>query len=143
MEALQKEARDHLEKLKRESKSEGERLEGQKRCDAARKRAAEERDARIAEAIKQYDELSKKREKRGNDGEESTRTSTTDPDARNMKVANGGFNHALNVQFVSDGDARIIVGVSVSNEGTDGGHLDSMHQQVIRNYGKTPEQTYW
>lgn len=139
LESLQQQAQEHLDKLKKENESEGERLEGQARRDAARKRAAEDRLARISEAIKQNEELGKKREKRVKDGEESTRTSTTDPDARNMKMANGGFNPALNVQFATDGDTRIIVGVSVSNEGTDGGQLDPMHQQLINNYGKTPK----
>jgi hypothetical protein len=56
-----------------------------------------------------------------------------------MKMANGGFNPALNVQFVSDAKTRMIVAVSVTNEGTDGGQLDPMHEQVITHYGKTPE----
>ncbi len=34
-----------------------------------------------------------------------------------MKMANGGFSPALNVQFATDGDTRIIVAVEVSNEG--------------------------
>lgn len=139
LENLQKQAREHVEKLKKESESETERLEGNARRDAARKRAAQERAARLAEALKQHEELSQQREKRVKGSGAETRVSTTDPDARNMKMANGGFNPALNVQFASDADTRIIVGVSVTNEGTDGGQLDPMHQQVINAYGKTPE----
>jgi hypothetical protein len=34
-----------------------------------------------------------------------------------MKMPNGGFNPAFNVQLASDPDSRAIVGVSVSNSG--------------------------
>lgn len=54
-------------------------------------------------------------------------------------MANGGFSPALNVQFSTDADTRIIVAVEVSNEGTDGGELAPMQKEVIKNYGKTPE----
>ena len=139
LENLQEQAKEHLEKLKKESESETQRVEGHARRDAARKRAAQDRAARLAEALKQHGELSEQREKRKKGSGDQTRVSTTDPDARNMKMANGGFNPALNVQFATDADTRIIVGVSVTNEGTDGGQLDPMHQQIISNYDKTPE----
>jgi transposase len=138
LENLQEQAKEHLKKLKNESESETERLEGQSRREAARKRAAEERAARLAEALKQQEELSRKREERKKGSGEESRVSTTDPDARTMKMANGGFNPALNVQFVSDGDTRLIVGVAVTNDGSDREQLDPMHQQVIKDYGKTP-----
>ena len=51
--------------------------------------------------------------------------STTDPDARKMKMANGGDDPAFNVQFATDADSRIIVGVS--NAGTDAGILSVSH----------------
>lgn len=139
LENLQAQAKEHVEKLKKESESETGRLEGNARRDAARQRAADERTARLAEALKQHEELSQQREKRVKGSGEETRVSTTDADARNMKMANGGFNPALNVQFASDADTRIIVSVTVTNEGTDGGQLDPMHQKVTSNYGKTPE----
>jgi transposase len=140
LEKLQEQAKEHVDKLKKESESESERLEGEARRDAARKRAAEERAARLAEALKQHEELSQQREKRVKGSGEETRVSTTDPEARNMKMANGGFNPALNVQFVNDGDTRLIVGVEVTNEGTDGGQLDPMHKKVVSNFGKTPKR---
>lgn len=139
LEQLQQQAQEHLEQLKQESESESERIEGDARRQAARQRAAEDRAQRIEEALKQHAELSQRREKRAKGSGDETRTSTTDPDARNMKMANGGFSPALNVQFATDADTRIIVGVQVSNEGTDGGELSPMHQEVIENYDKTPE----
>lgn len=141
LEQLQQEAEAHLEKLKQESESESERIAGDARRSAARQRAAEERAQRIEDALKQHAELSERREKRAKGSGDETRTSTTDPDARNMKMANGGFSPALNVQFATDADTRIIVAVEVSNEGTDGGELAPMQQEIIENYGKTPKHT--
>jgi len=139
LEQLQQQAQAHLEQLKQEGESESERIEGDAKRQAARQRAAEDRAQRIEEALKQHAELSQRREKRAKGSGDETRTSTTDPDARNMKMANGGFSPALNVQFATDAATRIIVGVQVSNEGTDGGELSPMHQEVIENYDKIPE----
>lgn len=139
LEQLQQKAKEHLENLKRESESESERLQGDAKRKAAQLRAAEDRAKRIEEALKQQVELSERREKREKGTGAETRVSTTDPDARNMKMANGGFNPALNVQFATDGDTGMIVATKVSNEGTDGGELEPMHQEIVASYGKTPE----
>lgn len=137
---LQEEAQQHLDKLKRESESESERQQADARKQAAVERAARERAERIAEALAQHQELSEQREKRSKGEGETTRVSTTDPDARKMKMANGGFDPAYNVQFVSDAKARVIVGVEVTNEGTDGAQLPPMLDQVSTVYGKRPEK---
>lgn len=139
LEELQKQANEHLAKLKLESESEGERNEGNARRKAAQQRAAEDRSKRIEEAIKQQTELSERKEKRAKGSGDEARVSTTDPEARSMKMANGGFTPAFNVQFATDAHTRIIVGVKVSNEGNDGGELAPMHQDIVANYAKTPE----
>ena len=140
LERLQQEAQAHVDRLKRESESESERQDGDARRKAATERAARERQERIDEALKQYEELSKQREKRKKGDGEKTRCSTTDPDARKMKMANGGFDPAYNVQFVSDADARVIVGVDVANAGTDGGELPPLHEKVCSDFCKTPKK---
>ncbi len=140
LEKLQKEAQDHVDRLKKEAENEADRQEGDARRQAAVERAARECQERIDEALKQYEKLSEQREKRKKGDGEKTRVSTTDPDARKMKMANGGYDPAFNVQFASDADARIIVGVDVTNAGTDGGELDPMHQKVTSDYGKTPQK---
>jgi hypothetical protein len=56
-----------------------------------------------------------------------------------MKMANGGFDPAYNVQFVTDADSRVIVGVEITNEGTDGGQLEPLHRKVRETYQKTPK----
>lgn len=139
LEELQKQAQEHLDKLKLEGESEGERNEGNAKRKAAQQRAAEDRAKRIEEALKQHTELSERREKPAKGSGDETRVSTTDADARNMKMANGGFSPALNVQFATDAETRMIVAVQVTNEGTDGGQLAPMQQEVIENYDQTPE----
>lgn len=137
LERLQQKAQEHVDRLKKEAENEGDRQQGNARRQAAAERAARERKARIDEALRQHEKLSEQREKRKKGNGEKTRVSTTDPDARKMKMANGGYNPAFNVQFASDADARVIVAVDVTNAGTDGGELAPMHEKVSSDYGKT------
>ena len=58
-----------------------------------------------------------------------------------MKMANGGYNPAFNVQFATDMNRRIIVGVDVTNEGTDGNELNPMVDQLESRYGRIPRKT--
>jgi transposase len=140
LEELQKKAQAHVDRLKREAENEADRKEGNARRTAAQERAARERKERIAEALKQYHTLRDQREKRKKGDGETTRVSATDPDARKMKMASGGFRPAYNVQFVSDADARVIVAVDVTNEGTDGGQLVPLYEKIQSDYGKTPQK---
>ncbi len=140
LEKLQQQAQEHLDRLKAEAESEAAQREGDARRRAAAARAVHERQERIAEALRQHEKLSEQREKRTKGDGETTRVSTTDPAARKMKMATGGYDPAYNVQFVSDGDARVIVGVEVTNAGTDGGELQPMHEKVCATYGKTPQR---
>lgn len=136
---LQAEAQSHLDELKAEGESESGRQHASARRSAAAERAARERKERIDEALKQHEELAKQREQRKKGEGEKTRTSTTDPDARKMKMPNGGFDPAFNVQFATDAHSRVIVSVEVTNEGTDGGQLQPMHKKVCDDYERTPE----
>jgi transposase len=139
LEKLQQQAQEHVDRLKQESESEAARQKGDERRRVAAERAARERQKRIEEALRQHEKLSAQREKRSKGDGEQTRVSTTDPDARKMKMANGGFDPAYNVQFVSDGDARVIVHVDVTNAGTDGGEMPPAHEKVCATYGKVPK----
>jgi transposase len=139
LEQLQREAREHVEHLKQEAENEGGRRAGDARRQAAAERAARERQERVEEALRQHKILSEQREKRKTGDGETTRSSTTDPDARKMKMANGGYDPAYNVQFATDADARLILAVDVTNEGTDGGQLPPMIETLSAHYGQTPE----
>jgi transposase len=141
LEKLQQAAQEHLERLRLEAESEGERLAQDARRKAAGERAARERQERLDEALRQYEQLSQQREQRKKGDGATTRVSTTDPDARKMKMANGGYDPAYNVQFATDGDARVIVGVDVTNGGTDGGELPPMLDKIEEQYGKRPKKS--
>lgn len=99
-----------------------------KRQQAAQERSARERCDRIKEALKQIPEVEAK--KKDEEKKKKARVSTTDPDARIMKMANGGFNPAYNGQFSTDTETQIIVGVDVVNEGSDQGQFIPMLEQI-------------
>src|ERR1700734_2641717 len=118
---------------------------------AARKRAAESRQQRLEQAIAQLPELKKKqaeaaqRAGQGKCGDQirarQPRVSTTDAATRGMKMANGGFNPAANVQLATDTVSRAIVGVEVSNEGSDSAGLsEPMRRQVEQRTGQGVKQ---
>ncbi len=69
------------------------------------------------------------------------RVSTTDPESRRMKMPNGGFNPAVNLQLATDTESRAILGVEVTSEGTDSvGLSQPMRQQVEQRTGQQVEQ---
>ncbi len=143
-------AKQHVEELRRQvDLPEYAALTARQK--AARKRAAEEKRQRLEQAIAQLPELKQKQaeaEKRAGRGEygqkvrqREPRVSTTDPEARRMKMPNGGFNPAVNVQLATDTGSRAIVGVEVNHEGSDSAGLsEPMRQQVEERTGKKMEQ---
>jgi len=137
LEKLRDEVQSFVESLKDQEKTE-KSVDAETRRQSAKKRAMEDRLNRLEDSLEQVKELSARREKRTKGEGEKTRCSTTDPDARNMKMANGGYNPAFNVQFATVGEARMIVEVDVTNEGTDGGELEPMVEQIQSDYGQVP-----
>jgi len=141
LEQLLAEAKQHVRELREELDSPGVRAKLTARERAARERAAREKQERTARALAQLPELKRRQEeaaKRAGQGksgqkirEKQPRVSTTDAEARVMKMPNGGFNPAVNVQVATDTTSRAIVGVEVSNEGSDSAGLSApMRQQV-------------
>ena len=82
---------------------------------AAQRRAADERLARVEEALAELPDVEAAKKRNGT--KSAARVSTTDPAARVMKMADGGYRPAYNVQFATDVDGRAIVGVAVTNGG--------------------------
>ncbi len=114
---------------------------------AARERAAKERQAAIEKALEQMPEAEKRHErhlnrhpKKKTSKNQDARVSTTDPEARLMKMSNGGFNPAFNVQFATDTASRMIVGVQVTNEGSDVGQMVPMMEQIERRTKQRPNE---
>jgi hypothetical protein len=111
-----------------------------RREQAARERAVRERLENVQKALATCNQVQATKEKRGGDSLKSpARGSTTDCDARNMKMPNGGFDPAYNVQFATDAASQIIVGVDVTNQGSDAGLLAPMVEQIEQRTGKRPE----
>jgi len=81
-------------------------------------------------------EVEASKAKRHSKPEYRARVSTADPEARVMKMPNGGSNPVFNVQLASDPDSRAIVGVSVSNSGADAPFSEPMRQQVEQRTGR-------
>jgi len=113
---------------------------------AARERAVREREERIDEALRQLPQVQavKDRQKRHAGKAKAAkvneaRVSTTDPSARIMKMADGGFRPAYNIQYATDTDSQVIVGVDVSNQGSDQGQALGIEEQVEKRTGKQPE----
>jgi transposase len=138
LEAALAKAKAHVEQLKQEH--EADPSGGDRRRQAAQKRAAEERQQRIEQAQDELRQIHEQRSKQRREPDSIPRASTTDPEARRMKMGDGGFRPALNVQFASDAETRIIVGMDVSNQGTDAGLMQPMHEQIHEDYGVTPER---
>lgn len=114
---------------------------------AARERAVRERLERVERALEALPELEAIKERqrkqlsKGRQGRiTEARASTTDPDARVMKMGDGGFRPALNVQLATDGDSRAILGVAVSQQGSDGGLVAPLEAQVAERTGRHPEE---
>jgi transposase len=131
-----REAREQVRAAKHQLDSEGG--QATKRLQAARVRAAQERRNRVRKALRHVDELS--RIKIGPDEKEKVRASTTDPECRVMKMADGGFRPAYNLQFATDVEARVIVGVQVTNRGSDLGQLEPMLEEIGRRTEQLPKE---
>jgi hypothetical protein len=102
---------------------------------AARERAARERQARVAQALAHLPALEAKKKP---DERPKARASTTDPEARVMKMADGGYRPAYNLQFAADTASQVIVGVDATNAGTDHGQLAPMVAQVEERHQQPP-----
>ena len=57
-----------------------------------------------------------------------------------MKMGDGGFRPAYNVQFATDGASQVIVGAGVVTVGSDQGQMTPMIEQVKERTGEHPEQ---
>ena len=140
LEQYLEEARQQVETLKELAEQDGEELSRRQR--AARERAARERQQRIDQAMRQRDELQKQREataKKSCRTVTEARASTTDPEARMMKFADGGCRPGYNVQFATDTASGVIVGVEVTNAGTDSEQLPPMLDQLDERYQRMPD----
>jgi transposase len=103
----------------------------------AREAKAQDFQRRIDEAAAVVRELQD-----SNFRDKTVRASTTDPEARVMKMPGSGFAPAYNVQLATAGDPqggpRTIVGVRVTNVGSDYGSVGPMIDDIEQKCGKRP-----
>lgn len=128
------EARGHVRQVRETASS---TMDESRRERATKKRAAREYEERIQKAL---EELPKAREPKAADEKENARVSMTDPEARVMKMADGGFRPAYNVQLSVDTRTRVIVEADVINSGSDQGQIEPMLDRMDQRHGKLPDE---
>ena len=130
-----------VEELKREVDARSDA--SNQRIKAAKERAARERSARVKTAQTALAEIKRQRqereEKRGNGKPpKEPRASTTDAEARVMKMADGGFRPGYNVQVASAAGEQIVVAIDVCNTGSDRGLMRPMLERLRTRTGHFP-----
>lgn len=133
-----KQAKEQVRELRREL--EEDPGAATRREQAARERAARERTERVKKALERARELEKEKSKK-KDKDAAVRASTSDPQARVMKMGDGGWRPAYNVQLATDTGSQIIVGVDVTNQGNDQGQIEPMIDQLQERYEVVPAET--
>ncbi len=113
--------------------------QAKRQAHAAKLRAAQAREQRIQAALEQLPEVAATKKRNGNKAEDA-RASTTDAQARVMKMGDGGFRPAFNVQFATTCQDQVIVGMDVVNAGSDMAQLAPMVEQVQKRLGQSPDQ---
>jgi transposase len=158
--------RASLERCRAEAAAEVARLRAELEADpgalsrrqaVARRRAAAERERRVEAALAVAGQLAAKRQadrpspdedppgpEDGAAGKGATkpppepRVSTTDAEARVMKMPDGGFRPAFNLGFASDPRSGMIAAVTLDNTGSDKGQLRPMSDRLAEVYGQRP-----
>src|SRR3989440_2379975 len=139
-----KKAKRLIEQLKQEANDDPDA--SNRRIRAARERAADERAARVAAALDKLAEIEAERMRRAKTNKKQTakqkepRASTTDPQARIMKMADGGYRPAYNCQLGTVAQGQIVVSVDVTATGSDRGLLRPMLDRLKQRYGRRPKR---
>jgi transposase len=144
LESLLATAKAHVEELKRQVLEPGEAGAQSARSKAAQQRAARERQERLEAALALLPELENRQQKLSKKISakdkakklREPRVSTTDSTARVMKMGDGGFRPAINVQLACDPSSRAILGVEVSSQGVDTGLSEPMRGQIEERTGE-------
>jgi len=141
LERCREEARAQVARLAQEREHPEPGVSARER--AARERAARERVERVERALRDWPELQAAKERQARtlararrERVTEARVSTTDPDARVMKQPDGGYRPAYNAQLATDTPSGVIVGVAVTNQGSDAGQALPLERQVESRTGR-------
>ena len=143
---LERAAFDVLERLAAEVNEDP--AAAQRRTTARRLAVAQDRARRLEKARQARAEIERQREeqrqkqrrKEQRKDHKEARASTVDPEARIMKMADGSFRPAYNVQFKTAAEGAHIVGVSVTDCGSDHGLLKPALDEIKQRYGVQPKR---
>lgn len=133
-----------IERLKQETDDDPDA--SNRRIRAAQERAARERAERVTAAQQALAQIERQRaereERRGRreKNKKEPRASTTDADARVMKMADGGFRPAYNCQVTTAAGGQIVVAVRTETIGSDRGLMRPMLQELWRRYAHLPKR---
>ena len=123
---------EHLAALQKQS---AEELSADRR--KAQQRAARERRERVRRA---QQELERQQAEKAAAEAEQVRVSVTDPDARKMRLGDGGFAPSYNAQISTDSWSAVIVACGVRQAQEDSGELSATVERIEKNTGQTPRQ---
>lgn len=139
LEQFQTEAQARVEQLKAQAQADGDPRSP--RQQAAQERAGRERLERVQQAVREMGELEQRRAKDHQKKSERKppRVSTTDPEARVMKMPNGGYQPAYNGQLAVETGSGVIVGVDVTAQ-VDQGQIGPMLDQLAERYAEQPNE---
>jgi len=133
-----------LERLKQERDDDPDA--SNRRIRAAQERAASERKARVTAALSQLAEIEAERARRGRANKKKDakpsepRASMTDPQARVMKMADGGFRPAYNCQIATVAKGQIVLMAEPHSTGSDRGLMRPMIEALAARYGCWPKR---
>jgi transposase len=127
-------ARAHMEELDQQAQTDEAQDE---RKVAAQKRAAAQRVNRLEGALA---ELQKVAAEKRPDEQSEIRVSSSEPEARKMKHADGSWKPSHNVQVTTDSKEMVVVGVSVTEEGNDTHQLQPALEALEARLGQKPEK---
>lgn len=139
-----KKARRLVERLKHETDDDPQA--SSRRVNAAKERAAREREARVAAALDKLSEIEAQRARRAKTNKKQVakqaepRASTSDPDARVMKMADGGFRPAYNCQIATTAGGQIVIAAEAKTVGSDRGLIRPMLDEVKQRYRRWPKR---
>jgi transposase len=128
VEAYLEQAREAVEALDAQTEEESSR-----QIQAAQQRARRERRERLESALKEFGKLKAAKSR-------VERVSTTDPDARVMKQAEGGSAPSYNVQVSTDAAHGLIVDIDATQAGSDYQQLTPAIQRLEQSMQQAPEQ---
>jgi transposase len=128
VEAYLEEAREAVETLEAQTEEQSSR-----QMQAAQQRARRERQQRLESAMTEFDKLKAAKSR-------VERVSTTDPDARVMKQAEGGSAPSYNVQISTDAAHGLIVDIDATQAGSDYRQLTPAVERLEQSLHRAPEQ---